>query len=357
MRRPLSLLLVLVFVVAACGEESADTTAPPSTEATPEAVLLSYQFEPGTETRYQLELRQNIMMTTSGDPSAMGGDEMPGNADLDLTGVTTFTHSVEEGAEPGTFDITIVGDFTDLAVTGTVDGEPVDSGEIPEMAEMDAVRTTVTVDEKGKILSTTHDSRGPLGGLGGDMGALGGMGGAAAPGMDPGALSGPALPDRAVTVGDSWSETLENPMPFGGETFTTTVESMVTGTETVDGVEVFVIETTSATLAIELDLGEMMIGFFQSFLPEDATPNERAELESMMKQLRFLMTVQPSSHLTTTWFDPRAGNALRSETAGTTEMSFDINFPDETTGDMVAFTMEMTIDQTLEYRLLDTSSA
>lgn len=359
MRGTLSLISALAILIAACGEQTADTTvAPTSTEAPtttefPAAVLLSYNFEPGTTSRYEVEFVQNIVMSASGDPSVMGGEEVPGTADLEVSGLTTFTQTVEAGAEPGTFDITVVGDFSDLTVTGTADGEPVDPEEIPDLAEIDPVRTTFTVDEQGNILSSTDGS---VGGdpLAGDFGALGGMG---TPGMEFGSLVGPSLAEREVTVGDSWSETIEEPMPFGGEGITTSVENRVTGTETVEGVEVFVIETTSTTTAIEFDLGQMMIGFFESFMPEEATDEERAELEAMMEDLRFLMTVEPSTYLTTTWFDPDAGQALRSESSGATQMTFDVNFPDEATGEMVAFAMDMTLDQQVFYRFLGIGSA
>src|SRR5919106_5336513 len=248
MRGPLPLLVVLAVLLAGCGQESTSTTlAPSTTEPAPEAVLLSYQFEPGTVFRYEVEFEQHIVMTASGDPAAMGGEEMPGNADVEMSGVTTFTHTVEEGAEPGTFDISIVGDFTDLSLTGTVDGEPVNSAEIPDFAEMEPIMTTVTVDEQGNVLSTTDGSVG-----GGDLGALGGMGGMggmAAPGMDLGTLVGPSFDDREVTVGDSWSDTIENPMPFGGEPITTNVASRVILIDTIEDAADFVIETTSSTSA------------------------------------------------------------------------------------------------------------
>jgi len=354
MPRPSSLFLGLVFV-AACGAESVDTTAPPpSTEATPEAVLLSYRFEPGSELRYEVRFDQHITMSASGESSALGGEDVPGDADLDVSGVTTFTHSVEAGAEPGTYDVTIVGEFTDLDLSGVVDGEAVEPGEFLDLAEIDPVETTVTVDEQGNVLSSSDDQFGLGGELGGDLTGLGSM---ASPGMDMGSLVGPPLPEREVTVGDTWSETIENPAPFGGSVITTSVESEVTGTDTIDGVEVFVVETSSSTSMIEFDLAQMMIGFFEAFMPEEATAEERAELEAMMDNLRFLIVIDPSAYSTTTWFDPAAGLSLRSESAGVTHMTYDVNFPDETSGEMTAFTMEMTIDQEVAHRLLSAGSA
>jgi hypothetical protein len=358
MRRTRPIVIGLALVVAACGQTSADSTTVattvPTTEPAPEAVQLSYGFEPGTTLQYEVSFDQQLTMSTSGDSAALGEEEMPGQADLGISGVTTFTHNVEEGAEPGTFDIAIRGDFTDLTVTGTVDGEPVDSGEIPELADIEPVETTITVDEKGNVISTGEEDLGLGGALGGDPSALGALG---SPGMDFGTLIGPPLADREVTVGDTWSETVEEPMPFGEDSFTTTVDNEVTGTDTVDGADVFVIETISKTSLIEFDLAEMMIGFFAAFMPEEATPEERAELEAMMAEVRFMMTIQPSDYATTSWFDPAAGYARRAETAGASQITFDVNFPDETTGGLVAFAMDMAIDQTVSYRLVEAAGA
>lgn len=354
MRPTLPSVIALALVAAACGQSSADSTTVPTTEPAPEAVQLSYSFEPGTTFEYEVSFDQQLNMSTTGDSAALGEEEMPGQADLGISGVTTFTHTVEEGAEPGTFDITILGDFTDLTVTGTVDGEPVDSGEIPELADIEPVETTITVDEQGNVLSTGEEDLGLGGVLGGDPSALGALG---SPNMDFGTLIGPPLADREVTVGDTWSETLEEPMPFGEDSITTTVENEVTGTDTIDGADVFVIETISTTSLIEFDLAEMMIGFFAAFMPEEATPEERAEVEAMMANLRFLMTIQPSDYTTTSWFDPAAGYARRAETAGSSQITFDVNFPDEATGEMIAFAMDMAIDQTVSYHLVDASSA
>lgn len=354
MPRTLPIVIALALAAAACGQSSADSTTVPTTEPAPEAVQLSYSFEPGTTFQYEVSFDQQLNMSTTGDSAALGEEEVPGQADLGVSGVTTFTHTVEAGAEPGTFDITILGDFTDLTVTGTVDGEPVDSGEIPELADIEPVETTITVDEQGNVLSTGEEDLGLGGAFGADPSALGALG---SPNMDFGTLIGPPLADREVTVGDTWSETLEEPMPFGEDSITTSVENEVTGTDTIDGADVFVIETISTTSLIEFDLAEMMIGFFAAFMPEEATPEERAELEAMMANLRFLMTIQPSDYTTTSWFDPEAGYARRAETAGSSQITFDVNFPDETTGEMVAFAMDMAIDQTVSYRLVDASSA
>ena len=53
------------------------------------------------------------------------------------------------------------------------------------------------------------------------------------------------------------------------------------------------------------------------------------------------------------------GNLPRkqAEVANTTHMVMDINVPDDTTGDLMEFAMDMTITQDVGYRLVGSSSA
>lgn len=321
---------------------------------TPDAVKLSYALEPGTTFRYEVTLDQHIDMTTTGDPSAMGDEEIPGEMSLDVSGTTTFSHAVADGPEPGTFEVTITGDFTDLTFDGTIDGEPIDPTELPDMAEIEPVDVTVVVDEQGNIVRSDEDGMGDLFGGSGD---LGGFGDLAAPGMDPGRFVGPSFADREVTVGDVWSETIRVPVPMVGNEIVTEIVSEVTGTETIDGAEVFVIETTSTTSMIEMDLAEFLIGFFEVFVSEDASDEDLAELESLKESLRFSFAVDESTTESTTWFDHAEGYSRKADYSGGMHMVVDINMPDETTGEMVEFGMEMTTDQSVSYRLLDATSA
>lgn len=271
-----------------------------------------------------------------------------------LDGSTTFTHSVAEGPEPGTYEVTIQGEFTDLRVEGTIDGEPVEPGDVPGVAEMEPIDVTIVVDEQGNIVSQP-DEMGDL--FGGDLGGLGGLGGLEnlAPGAEVGRLVGPPLPDGPVTVGDTWTETIEIPMPMGldGNPVTTEISSEVTGTETIDGEEVLVIETEMITSTIEFDLAEFLIGFFSAFLPDDASDEDRAELDALIEDLRFLFIIDESVGNMTTWFDAEAGLARQADLDSETHMIMDLNMPDDSTGEMRGFILDMNIDQTVTYRLID----
>lgn len=352
----------MAMIVAACGggttaestttvDDQTETTLAATTTtaapapAAPDAQRLTYNLEPGSSTQYEVTLDQSIDMTAEGDAAAMGEEEMPGEMSIDLVGTTTFTHSVAEGPEPGTFEITIVGDFSDLEITGTVDGESI-ADEIPDFATMDPVEHTIVVDESGHPIGDDSgefdDLFGGLDGMGG-FGDLSGMAGIEFSHV------GPEFPEEEVTVGDSWSEIIEVPGMSEDDSITTEINSTVTGTDTVDGAEVLVIETQSVTSAIEFDLAEFLLGFMFAFAPEGTEGS--ADLEGL-EDLRFLFSIDETTTDLTTWFDAEEGVARQAEYNGGTHLVMDINMPDEESGEMVGFKVDMSVDQTVGYRLV-----
>lgn len=349
-----ALAVVLAVVVAACsGSAQTDSTAPPTQAPPPEAVLLSYELEAGTEYNYEVVLDQHLEVAASGDPRSMGGEGFPGEAVVDIAGSATLTHVVAEGPEPGTFEVTITGEFTDLKVTGTVDGEPIDSGDVPEFAPIGPIDVTIVVDEQGNPVGGSADLEDPFRGMF-ESGPLGG--GGLAPGIDPGRFVGPSLPDEKVTVGDTWSDEIETP-GLGPEPVVTSVTSTVTGVEVLDGVEVFVIDTTTTTTPIQVDLAEFFAGFLGAFVPEGASEEEAAELQTLMDQLVFLIGLDDGSSQGRTWFDPEAGLARRSETNAAAVITMEMRLPEEATGELVELSMTMSIDQSLGYRLISAPEA
>jgi hypothetical protein len=343
----LSLLAALGLIVAACGVEGSTTT---TTEPAPvpEAVVLSYDLEPGTSINYEVTLDQHIDMTTTGDSAALAAEDVPGEASIDVTGTTTVGFSVADGPEPGTYAVTVTGDFSNLTVDGTLDGEPIDPSEIPDFAEIPPIEETIIVDEQGNVIPQEGEDMGEFGDLFGDLGGLGGLGSF---GSELGQFVGPHFSDREVTVGDTWSDTNETPL-FGDQVLTTTVDNEVTGTDEVDGHEVFVIESTTTMSPVEIDLAEILIGFFQAFIPEDATEEELAELEQLTSQLRFLFAMDATSSEMTTWFDAESGQARKAEVEGGADISLDANFPDDETGEMTAFAVTVSMQQSVSYHLL-----
>lgn len=363
--RLLSLTAALMLVVAACGGTTEDTTTTGSdnttttqTETTveaPQGVLLSYSLTAGDEFSYEVDLDQHIEVSASGDASLMGNEQVPGNAVVDLTGSATFNHVVSDGPEPGTYEIHITGDFADVRVTGTVDGEPVDSDEAPDFAALDPIDLTIVVDEQGNLIQEEADIDDPLGGLFGDLGALGGS--SPAPGLDPGQFFGPLLSDDEVTVGDTWSDDIETPGLSEDSSIVTSITSTVSDVENLDGTEVFIIESQASTSRIEFDLGEFFAGMFGAFLPEGTTEAESAEFEEMLAQLKFLISIDDTTSDSKTWFDAEAGVSRQSEVTAGTRITMELNMPDEDTGEMVGFEMDMALDQVITYRLISGPTA
>lgn len=365
MRTPTFILLaVLALVVAACaGADTQDDTTTSVAETTttttfpePDALALSYDFEPGTSYEYEVGLDQTIDMATTGDTSALGetgSEDVPREMSLDVEGTTVFAHSVAEGSEPGTYEITITGDFSGMEFNGTIDGEPGEPSEIPPMAQMEPVDVTIVVDEQGNIIPDDQP------GLGEDMlGELGGLGMLDQFGAGGGAghFVGPPFTGDDVTVGDTWSETVELPTLPEQDPITTQTDSEVVSTDTVDGRDVFVIETTNSTSAIEFDLAQFLVGFMTAFTPEDMTDEEQAEIDAIVDDLRFAISVDPQVADLTTWFDYEEGLTRQAELSSDTHMVMDINIPDETTGELVAFGLDMDITQVLTHRLIGTGS-
>lgn len=360
--RKLSLFAALALVLAACSADEGSTTssAAASEQTTttsapqPEPMLLSYTLEPGSSFTYEVDLDQQIDLTSEGDGTAVGDEEIPAQMSISLTGTTPFTYTVSEGPEPGTFEVRIEGEFGDLSVAGTVDGEPVESDDVPEMAEMAPIDVTIVVDEHGNPVSR--------GGEQSDFGnALGGLEGFGdiTPGPDLGRLVGPPLPEEPVTVGDTWSDTVETPSVLGGEgkSITTETTSEVIGTDSIAGADVLVIETQITTSSIEFDLAEFLAGFLSALAPEGASAEDTAELEAMMEDLRFLLNIDEVVEDATTWFDAGAGVARQAEFVSSTHMTMDVNMPDETTGEMLGFMLDMTVEQTTIYRLIDSTTS
>ena len=368
--RTLSLLTILALVVAACGggtseettttaDDQATTTLLEETTTTasvegPEAQLLTYTLEPGSSYQYEVSLDQQIDLKTDGDPVAMGDEGLPGDASVSIVGTTVFTHTIADGPEPGTYEITISGDFSDLEISGTVDGESINE-EVPEFAEMEPVERTIVVDESGRPVGDEFDEMGGL--FGGEMGGLGGLdsfGDLGGSGFEYSHV-GPQFPDEPVTVGDSWTDSFEVPMDIFGtgdaEPITSEIVSTVTDTDTIDGVEVLVIETTSTTSAIEFDLADFLIGFMMAFIPEGEEAD--VDLNELAEEIRFLFSIDESLDEVTTWFDADAGFARRADYTGGTRLVMDINMPDEETGEMVGIVVDMNVQQDVGYRLIE----
>ncbi len=353
-RRHFGQILAIALVISACtaGESSggSSSTAGPSTSslATPSTwdnvggALARYKFEPGAVFSYEVSLDQHMVIAPDGE-GASEPNGLPGSADIMIRGTGTMTQIVESGPDPGTYLITVTGEFASLDVSGTVDGESVDDmGEIPGLGTVAPLDSSFVVDEKGNIIAGQSEGDGlldnPLFG-GGDLSSF-------LPAINPARFLGPALPDEAVGVGDRW--TAESELAGTGDEPTTVVtRSEVTGTESVGGSDALVVETTTATSPIEIDFGDFLGGLF------GAIGGAESGEEGSEDDLRFVIQVGATEAVSVTWIHPGDGLVAWSEVAGRGVIGWDISLPgDEDDGPTTAL-VDMEMSQTLTYSLLE----
>ncbi len=360
--RLLSVVGVMALLLAACGGGSIDATTTTTTQPTtttipaPEAMQIAYKLEAGESYTFELEMNQTMEMTTTGNSAALEQEDLPGEMKMTVSGPTQVTYTVADGPEPGTYEVTISSDLSGLEFDITVDGESAEPGEIPDFAELEPQAATVIVDEHGKPIGSDDETPGDMfGGLFGDLGGM--MGDTGASMFNPAQFFGPALTDEEVEVGDTWTETTEIPL-FGEDSASSTVTSTIDRIEELGGTQVMVIETVIANSEIRFDMAELLLAMFEGFMDtENASEEDLAMIEQFRNEMRFLFIVDAAESNMTSWFDPEAGMTLQSQVAGDTRMAMDVNVPDDETGEMMAFTLDMSITQDMTYRLVDSAGA
>lgn len=298
---------------------------------------------------YQVDIEQDISLAVEGDMSTLGEEDFPGDAEVNLTGSATFTQTVADGPRPGTFEVTITGEFTELAATGTVAGENID--EVPAFADLGPIDSTFVVDEQGHIIGSDTGSGDPFGQLM-DPGALDPS---TMPGLDPGRFLGPELPDDGVGVGDTWETQSELP-GFGQDPVVVRSMSTVIRADEIEGAEVVVIDTNISSTRLEIDLGDLMLGMFGA-LVEGMDEEDAAQYDELLENLRFLMFIDGAMSDATTWVAPGDGVVWRSESVSSASMGIDLNIPDQDTGEVIEGTVDMSLRQNLTYQLVEGPSA
>jgi hypothetical protein len=363
MRARLTVMFAATAVlVAACGADQdattpSSTTAPPSTSA-PEAASVAYvySYEPGDRHEYAFALDQNLQMTVEaeGDESLLGED-LPENINVTTSIAGNISYDIAEGPEPGTRQISISGVFDQLAIDGTVDGEPVEESMIAEGTVPDLVEVPdmiIVIDERGHLVSVDGKELPedfPF--FGDPFSELGDF--------TSGGLSGhfgPAFPDEPLAVGDSWASTQSDEIEGLDTAISITSTYEVTGTETQGGRAVAVIDFSTETSEVVLDLGEMFQALFDAFGELGAElGDETTDPGAEIPNITFLITVAPSSANGTVWFDQEAGIVTKfsQDTTTTISMVMDLSDPEG----VVRTAVTMDLDMQLAAELLEGPSA
>lgn len=329
------------MAAAACTSDSGTaSTSSSSVTSVPPTTELRYGFSAGDTYTYNLDMSEHVVLDTQGAASAVTDQALPGTADVQIDATGTFVYTVAAGTDPGTYEISIEGDFSHVDVSGTADGEQVSGpSDLPQLGNIAPVSKTIVVDARGQVLDRSQSPQ-DLFGLGGTP--LAGLSG------DLGQFVGPVLPADPVAPGDSWSLDYSNP-DLGDDPVDVSTTATLTGTETVDGIEALVIESETKTDEGTVDLADFFKGFLGAF-GGGSTPD--ATTLPDLDQLVFRITTSPSTGNSRSWFDPDRGLVVRSTSAGPTSLTMDVTLPDDS-GDLQQFTMKLDTSQTLDYRLAE----
>ena len=343
-RRPgTAIVVVLALLVAGCSPaadpQPADSSVQPGgTDGARLTYELEYGFEAGASYVYELEVEQHVLLETVGSATAVLDEEVPASADVTILAKGRFVYAVEVGAEPDTFEVTITGEFDDVSVEGTADGNPVDSIEdVSQLGSFAPVSRTVVVDRRGRLVGEAPES-GDLYGIGGT--ALAGLTG------DLAQLPGPIFADSEVGIGEEWTASFED-ASLGDDPVPTEVTAEVTGNDTLNGREVVMITSYSKTGEVETDLAEFFASFFAAF--SDSDDGDSAAVDKIV----FTIVTEPVTAESETTFEPERGLVLFATTSGPMTVSMDVALPDPDSNGLEEFTMSLKTDQRLSYRLTE----
>lgn len=346
--RLLSILLALT-VLAGCspseidGAGLVDGSITTGTEAPVEPVELTYRYLPGETLTYELSVTQDIAFNAGGDAEGFGDASLPIDADLVTESEGRTTYTVAESASADLSTLGIVARFPTTRVAGTVNGETVDNleegGVEAELARIDAVDVSVTVNSSGLVIDDDPDAPGVLGA---NLAALTGLTNDlfATP-------VGPILErDRAVGIGDEWETT----STLAGQRGPVDVSSASRVVDVVDGM--FIIETTTVTDAYTVDFSREFRDLFRDFAEEEGDGELTPEVLDEIDSIEFVITVEEATTVEVAEFDPDRG-VVRSATV-TTGMRLAMVFrsPNEN-GQIVGFDISLDIAQTAIFDLVD----
>ena len=119
----------LLLLVSACASpapttETTAAPAPATTAAAPETVALTYRYQPDSQLAYRVQVDQEISIHAEGDAGSVGTGELPLDGDVQTAVETLMSYQVFPGPIDGTTELVVTATFEDLAVTGTMNGEP-----------------------------------------------------------------------------------------------------------------------------------------------------------------------------------------------------------------------------------------
>jgi len=314
MRRTLLIVAVALSVaLTACAQPTPEgrQDEEPIVDETPpaEAATLRYGIATGSEYVYDSTIAMSMDTSFSGGPS---DEPMPESMEMDMEMSTTTRFAVSDGPEPGTYSVALSYEAMSFdRLTTSIDGEEFDLGSEGDLAESELSsemanlpEVDYVVDEKGRMVSVSFDGADlDLGMLGGGAQPMGGFG-AGQP------FLGPEFAEDDVTVGDSWTTEWNSPVFPGMDGFGVTAENTLLAVEEFDGIDVWVIETTTTADPIELSFEDLMQMMFEGLGDADMAALGEADL-GMLGMFEMTMRLEQKPSVSTVWFDPDRGITVR----------------------------------------------
>jgi len=352
--RMTTMLVATAMLVTACGSTEGGTTPTssalvPTTTPTAQEVAFVYSYEAGDHHEYAFDLDQNLRMTVEaeGDGSLLGEDP-PEDIDVTTSIAGKVTYDIADGPTPGTRQISISGVFDEVAIGGTIDGETLEEGMIEEGIVPDLATVpdlTLVIDERGRLVSVDGEE------VSEDVPFFGDPFGELSD-FTSGGLSGhfgPEFPDEPLTVGDTWSFSQSDEIEGLDTVMSVTTTYTVTGTETLGGRTLVVIEFTTETSEVVLDLGAMFQALFDAFgeLGTDLGA-ETTDTAPGIPSITFLITVAPSAADGTVWFDQDAGIVTKFTQNTVTNISMVMDLSDDENVVRTAVNMDLDMALTAE---------
>jgi hypothetical protein len=327
--RHLFTILALALVSAACG--SGDGTTDPASTSIP-GTRLAYQYSTGDHLVYDFEMTQGIVATIDFEatPGLLGDSDVPGETDIAVTVTGVLIYDITDGPDPGTYEISITGEFTDTTVSGTIDRRPVsEMGDLPtDLAPaLTPPELTIVIDESGRLVSTAT-SAGDVFGLLADPTAV-----AAMVGLDPltGHL-GPVFPTEPIATGETWTDDVSREV-LGTPTTTTSTHTFTDIAQSGAGTFAM-IDSTLSSSGFEVSLGQLLAALFggSNDLADGASTGD---VSSQVAGAGFDMLIagEAMTGRSSSSFDLEAGRLHRYELTTTSPIAITLTFPNEETGE------------------------
>jgi hypothetical protein len=313
------------------------------------ALEASYDYQPGSEIRYDLSVTQDISYEAAGDTSFLTTtpDPLPAEGRVTSRARTEIAYAVAETSGEQATTIAITAMFPEPETSASADGVTIDPEVYDELtralAVIQPIDFVVGVNDRNAVL--TSGGLGGLDVLSGEVGAL--------TSLSNNQMSrplGPVFPEsRTLDNGDTWSIETAREGPDGPVVVSTSYE--VTSLTEIDGAPHLSIVAATQTDGFELDFSEIFRSLFAGFAAGDE-PVDEADLAAFSDVI-FAIGVEPSSGSAEYDFDAERKLVTSSLQESTVRMVWILQSPDPVNDETTGFELDLQITQRAEFRLIE----